>query len=70
MGLDQTNLDAAAVYVDTLKESDILIVITGVGAAWQNGYAERLIRTIKEEAVDLSEYRDHRRRLSADWAFP
>ena len=24
--------------------------------AWQNGYAERLIRTVKEEEVDLSEY--------------
>jgi putative transposase len=31
--------------------------MTEVGAAWQNGYAERLMRTIKEEEVDLSEYR-------------
>ena len=30
-----------------------------VGAAWQNGYAERLMRTIKEEEVYLSEYRDY-----------
>ena len=30
-----------------------------VGAAWQNGYAERLMRTIKEEEVDLSEYEDY-----------
>jgi hypothetical protein len=30
-----------------------------VGAAWQNGYAERLIRTVKEEEVDLSEYIDY-----------
>ncbi len=30
-----------------------------VGAAWQNGYAERLIRTIKEEEVDLSEFEDY-----------
>jgi len=30
-----------------------------VGAAWQNGYAERLIRTIKEEEVYLSEYLDY-----------
>jgi transposase InsO family protein len=29
------------------------------GKAWQNGYAERLIRTIKEEEVDLSEYLDY-----------
>jgi len=27
-----------------------------IGEAWQNGYAERLIRTIKEEEVDLSDY--------------
>ena len=30
-----------------------------VGAAWQNGYAERLMRTIKEEEVDLSEYENY-----------
>jgi transposase InsO family protein len=29
------------------------------GEAWQNGYAERLLRTIKEEEVDLSEYLDY-----------
>jgi hypothetical protein len=35
------------------------IWITGeVGQAWQNGYAERLMRTIKEKGVDLSEYRN------------
>ena len=30
-----------------------------VGLAEQNGYAERVIRTIKEEEVYLSEYRDY-----------
>jgi hypothetical protein len=29
------------------------------GEAWQNGYAERLIPTIKEEEVNLSEYPDY-----------
>ena len=29
------------------------------GEAWQNGYAERLVRTIKEEEVYLSDYRDY-----------
>jgi hypothetical protein len=33
--------------------------MTDQGQAWQNGYAERLIRTIKEEEVDLSEYLDY-----------
>ncbi|WP_299484459.1 integrase core domain-containing protein, partial [Acaryochloris sp. IP29b_bin.137] len=28
--------------------------------AYENGYAERLMRTIKEEEVDLSEYRNFR----------
>jgi transposase InsO family protein len=32
--------------------------MTRRGAAWQNGHAERLMRTIKEEKVYLSEYRD------------
>jgi putative transposase len=30
-----------------------------VGAAWQNGYAERLMRTIKEEEIKLSDYQDY-----------
>jgi hypothetical protein len=30
-----------------------------VGEATQNGYAERLMRTIKEEAVYLAEYEDY-----------
>jgi putative transposase len=32
--------------------------MAAVGEAWQNGYAERLMRTIKEEEVDLLEYRN------------
>nr|WP_081716781.1 integrase core domain-containing protein [Leptolyngbya sp. Heron Island J] len=34
------------------------IFMTGVGKAYENGYAERLMRTIKEEEVDLSDYRN------------
>lgn len=30
-----------------------------LGEAWQNGQAERLIRTIKEEEIDLSDYEDY-----------
>lgn len=30
-----------------------------VGQAWQNGYGERLIRTICEEAIDLFEHSDY-----------
>lgn len=47
---------AASAYVALLRDREISISMADVGAAWQNGYAERLIRTIKEEEVDLSEY--------------
>ena len=33
--------------------------MAGAGGAWQNGHAERLMWTIKEEGVDLSEYLDY-----------
>lgn len=56
---DQGVQYAAAAYVETLEDQGILISMADVGAAWQNGYAERLIRTIKEEEVNLSEYRDY-----------
>ncbi len=39
-----------------LLEAGVYISMAEVGQAWQNGYAERLIRTIKEEEIDLSEY--------------
>jgi transposase InsO family protein len=29
-----------------------------VGEAWQNGYAERLMRTIKEEEIALADYQN------------
>ncbi len=32
--------------------------MAGVGKTYENGYAERLMRTIKEEEVDLSDYRN------------
>jgi putative transposase len=45
-------------YVARLERHGVRISMAEVGAAWQNGYAERVIRTIKEEEVALSEYRD------------
>ncbi len=42
-----------------LEQLEIAISMAEVGEAWQNGYAERLIRTIKEEEVDLSDYQDY-----------
>jgi putative transposase len=49
---------AAHAYVALLQSHGIHISMAAVGQAEENGYAERLIRTIKEEEVYLSEYRD------------
>jgi len=56
---DQGVQYAAAEYTDLLRQHSVQISMAKVGEAWQNGYAERLIRTIKEEEVDLSEYEDY-----------
>ncbi len=57
---DQGVQYACTAYVQTLQAAGVNISMAEVGQAWQNGYAERLIRTIKEEEVDLSEYEDYR----------
>lgn len=56
---DQGVQYAATAYVEVLKNHGIAISMAEVGEAWQNGYAERFVRTIKEEEVDLSDYRDY-----------
>ena len=55
---DQGVQYAATAYVELLKEADAQISMASVGEPRENGYAERLMRTIKEEEVDLSEYED------------
>lgn len=55
---DQGVQYAANDYVQLLAKNEIAISMAGVGKAYENGYAERLMRTIKEEEVDLSEYRN------------
>lgn len=57
---DQGVQYATSAYVRTLEEAGVRISMADIGEAWQNGYAERLMRTIKEEEVDLSEYQDYR----------
>jgi transposase InsO family protein len=56
---DQGVQYAATAYVARLQAADVQISMAEVGAAWQNGYAERLMRTIKEEEVDLSDYQNY-----------
>lgn len=55
---DQGVQYAANDYIGLLISSDIQISMAAIGKAQENGYAERVIRTIKEEEVDLSEYLD------------
>jgi transposase InsO family protein len=45
-------------YIQELQEHQVQISMAGVGKPEENGYAERLMRTIKEEEVELSEYND------------
>jgi transposase InsO family protein len=56
---DQGVQYAATAYTQTLEDVNVQISMADVGKAWQNGYAERLVRTIKEDEVDLSEYIDY-----------
>ena len=44
------------VYVSTLEAHGVEISVAHRGRPWENGYAERLIRTLKEEEVELNAY--------------
>lgn len=55
---DQGVQYAAQEYVALLQQYQVQISMAAQGKPEENGYAERLMRTIKEEEVDLSEYSD------------
>jgi transposase InsO family protein len=55
---DQGVQYAATAYVGMLTAERSRISMASVGEPKENGYAERLMRTIKEEEVDLTEYED------------
>jgi len=55
---DQGGQYAATEYVSLLHDAGVAISMAEVGEPTQNGYAERLMRTIKEEQVDLTDYLD------------
>jgi len=56
---DQSLQYAALAYTQLLQDHGTKISMAAVGEPTQNGYAERLMRTIKEEEVDLSDYEDY-----------
>jgi len=55
---DQGLQYAATAYVERLQKLGVQLSMAAVGEAYQNGYAERVIRTIKDEEVYLSDYQD------------
>ena len=55
---DQGVQYAAQEYIALLQQYQVQISMAAQGKPEENGYAERLMRTIKEEEVDLSEYSD------------
>ena len=48
----------SSTYISTLRCHNIEISLARRGCPWENGYAERLIRTLKEEEVHLNDYED------------
>ena len=55
---DQGVQYACTAYTDLLTANGVRISMAKVGEPRENGYAERLMRTIKEEEVTLHEYAD------------
>jgi putative transposase len=55
---DQGVQYAATAYVERLRKRNVNLSMAAIGEPRENGYAERVMRTIKEEEVDLSEYQD------------
>jgi transposase InsO family protein len=53
-GIQYASLD----YVKELQVRQVQISMSAQGEPRENGYAERLIRTVKEEEVELSDYQD------------
>ena len=46
----------SSAYLSTLRRHGVEISVAHRGRPWENGYAERLIRTLKEEEVYLNDY--------------
>lgn len=55
---DQGKQYACHDYVALLRQHGVKISMAAVGEPRENGYAERLIRTLKEEAIHASEFED------------
>jgi putative transposase len=56
---DQGVQYAATAYTNLLAAHGVQISMAAVGKPEENGYAERLIRTIKEDEIELFDYLDY-----------
>jgi len=56
---DQGIQYSAPAYTKVLLSAGVQISMAEVGEPTQNGFAERVMRTLKEEEVDLSDYQDY-----------
>ena len=46
----------SSAYISTFRHHGVEISVAQRGRPWENGYAERLIRTLKEEEVHINDY--------------
>ena len=53
---DQGVQYSSTAYISTLTRYGVEISVARRGCPWENGYAERLIRTLKDEEVHLNAY--------------
>ena len=61
---DQGVQYATPAYTQLLEARGIQLSMSARGQAWQNGYAERWMRTLKEEEVSLSDYQTYTEALN------
>ena len=55
---DQGVQYATPKYTQSLRDRGVHLSMAAVGKAWENGHAERWIRTLREEELSLTEYTD------------
>ncbi len=55
---DQGVQYATPKYTQSLLNKNVQISMAAVGKAWENGYAERWVRTLREEELSLTDYKN------------
>ena len=55
---DQGVQYATPKYTQSLLDKNVQISMAAVGKAWENGFAERWVRTLREEELSLTEYKN------------